>query len=115
MKKFFSIIAVLAIAISALTTSACALSSPAENARYCATNSIHYGMNIVRLVHATVTATHDDGCVTLKDMRDGNLYAIDDDSLVKGEDVLIAIDDNATPGFVYDDMIIGFWNGSALK
>ena len=29
--------------------------------------------------------------------------------------VLIAIDDNATPGFIYDDMIIGFWNGSALK
>lgn len=48
-------------------------------------------------------------------MRDSNLYAIDDDGLVKGEDVLIAIDDNATPGFVYDDMILGFWNGSALK
>lgn len=115
MKKFFSIIAVLTIAISALTTSACALSTPAENARYCATNSIYYGMNTVRLVHVTVTATHDDGCVTLKDMHDGSLYAIDDDSLVEGEDVLIAIDDNATPGFVYDDMILGFWNGSALK
>lgn len=115
MKKFFSIIAILAIAISVLATSASAVGTPADNAQYCATNSIHYGMNTVRLVRATVTATHDDGCVTLKDMQDGNLYAIEDDSLVKGEDVLIAIDDNATPGFVYDDVILGFWNGSALN
>lgn len=115
MKKFFSIIAVLAIAISILATSASAVGTPADNAQYCAINGIHYGMNTVRLVRATVTATHDNGCVTLKDMQDGNLYAIEDDSLMKDEDVLIAIDDNATPGFVYDDVILGFWNSSALN
>lgn len=108
MKKFIKLICAIA-ATAMLLCFSCFAATPMDNLSACAVNGVHYSMSIVRLTLCEVAFVNDDGTATLNDLRDGNLYCIYDDGVKVGDKVIVAIEDNETPGYVEDDCILGFW------